>query len=279
MFGGFAPPASAQGAGPGDSYLNAIRLNPGTGSKPDPIAEPAGATFSADTTSYGTEGMTGGTPEPNRCRPVTYGRTAWAWLYTPRWVQTDLKVTASFNALFALMPFRSPDNPTLDAGAGICVNTAGTSVAFPQPLPIVGPGWYAIQVGGKDGAGGTVSATVHLLPPPELAAVARTSSSRAGAAAKVRLRVKTDQGATVALRCLRKSCGRLVGVKRTPNARSRTYLRDEPIPDGARLELRVMKPGRIGYYSSWDVAKGKLGRPRVRCMEPASTRPQTRCDG
>ena len=120
-----APVARAQSTAQGDSYLGAIRLNPGSDSAPGAIAEPAGASFSVDTTSYGRQADifsppdAGGVPEPNKCAAVRYGRTVWAWFHTERWVRTDLHVTASFPAVFALMPFRSPAHPALDPAAGV----------------------------------------------------------------------------------------------------------------------------------------------------------------
>ena len=41
--------------------------------------------------SYGIEGDTGGVREPNRCSPTLYGKTAWAWLRTGKWVQADVR--------------------------------------------------------------------------------------------------------------------------------------------------------------------------------------------
>ena len=150
-------------------------------------------------------------PEPNKCADVRYGRTVWAWFHTDRWVRTDLHVTASFPALFALMPFRSPAHPALDPAAGVCISTPGTDIAFGQPLPAAGPGWYAIQVGGQNDAGGQVAATLHLLPPSQIAASARITAKKKSSGVAVDLRVKAPEGARIALRCVRVKCGRLDG--------------------------------------------------------------------
>jgi hypothetical protein len=280
-----APGAHAQSAAQGDSYLGAIRLNPGTDSAPGDIVEPAGAGFTADTTNYGRQAdvfsppNAGGVPEPNKCAAVRYGRTVWAWFHTDRWVRTDLHVTASFPALFALMPFRSPAHPALDPAAGVCISTPGTDIAFGNPLPAAGPGWYAIQVGGQDDAGGQVTAALHLLPPSEVAASANITAKKKGGGVAVNLRVTAAKGARIALRCVRVKCGPLKGAAAVKNAAAKSYLRRTPIPDGARLELRVTSRGFIGRYMAWDVKKGRLGNAIARCMEPGSTRPHSVCDG
>jgi hypothetical protein len=281
-----APAAQAQSDAPGDSYTGAFRLNPGTGDKPGPIAEPAGASFSADTTNYGTQGDifsppgSGGGPEPNICRPARYGKTAWAWLYTPRWVQADVRASAGFDPVIALMPFRAPSKPVLNARGGICSNlSTSTTETLGDTLPIVGPGWYAVQVGGVGATGGSLATQVHLLPPPAVHAVTGIAARRSSGAALVSLHARVPKGARVFLRCLRQNCGRLKGVASARDARTHTYLRGKAVPDGARLELRVTARGYIGFYSAWDVKKGALSRAIVRCMEPSSSRPRATCDG
>jgi hypothetical protein len=280
-----APASRAQSTAQGDSYLGAIRMNPGTDSAPGDIAEPAGAGFSVDTTAYGRQAdvfappSAGGVPEPNRCADVRYGRTAWAWFHTARWVRTDVHVTAGFPAVFALMPFRSPAHPALDPAAGVCISKPGTDIRFGDPLPAAGPGWYAIQVGGADDAGGQVTAQLHLLPPSVISASAQITAKKKGGGVAVDLRVKTAKGARVALRCVRVRCGHLTGAAAVTSAAAKSYLRRTPIPDGARLELRVSSRGFIGSYKAWDVKKGRLGSAIARCMEPGSTRPHSTCDG
>jgi hypothetical protein len=280
-----APVARAQSTAQGDSYLGAIRLNPGSDSAPGAIVEPAGAGFSVDTTSYGRQADifsppdAGGVPEPNKCADVRYGRTVWAWFHTDRWVRTDLHVTSSFPAVFALMPFRSPAHPALDPAAGVCISTPGTDIAFGEPLPAAGPGWYAIQVGGQNDAGGQVTAALHLLPPSPLAASAKITGKKKGAGVAVDLRVKAPKGARIALRCVRVKCGRLAGAAAAKSAAAKSYLRRTPIPDGARLELRVTSRGFIGRYTAWDIKNGRIGKAIARCMEPGSTRPHSECDG
>src|ERR687890_350082 len=101
-------PAAAQSDAPGDSYLNAIRLNPGNPDKPDPLPA-AGASFSVDTTGYGTQAdifnppSSGGITEPNRCPPTRYGKTAWGWVHTKKWVRADVRASGAFDSVLAVM--------------------------------------------------------------------------------------------------------------------------------------------------------------------------------
>ena len=283
-------PAVAQSDAPGDSYLNAIRLNPGNPDKPDPLPA-AGASFSADTTNYGTQAdilappQSGGITEPNRCPPTRYGKTAWAWLHTRKWVRAEVSATSSFDPVLAVMPFTKPSAPKLSPGSGACVNrSTGTSEDFGQDQPILAPGWYAVQVGGAvDGAGqptgGQLGVTVKLGVPPRVTAEARASSRRAsGGAAAVTVKASAPRGARLTFSCARVRCS-LPREQTVSRAGLRTYLRGRTIPAGARLELRITRAGHIGDYFAWQVRNGRLGPVLTRCMEPASTRPRARCDG
>jgi hypothetical protein len=275
--------ATAKSGAPGDSYLNAFRLNPGPRDNPQPIPA-AGASFSANTSSYGIEGDTGGVREPNRCSPTLYGKTAWAWLRTRKWGQADVRAAAAFDPVLAVMPFTSPNRPELSPQSGACVNRSTTgNEDFGDDRPILAPGWYAIQVGGAENAagqpaGGTVQVVAKLSEPPRITARVRTSSRRRGRAAAVSLRARAPRGSRVSFACRRKKC-RLPGRRTVEQSGTRRYLRGRSVPNGARLELRITRPGHIGAYFAWDIRRGRLGRVRQRCMEPASPRPRARCDG
>lgn len=275
--------AAAQSSAPGDSFRNAIRLNPGPATAPQPLPA-AGASFAVDTSSFGTEGDTGGVEEPNRCSTTLYGKTAWGWVRTRKWVQADIRAAAAFDPVLAVMPFESPGRPELSPGSGACVNRFTTGDEdFGDDRPILAPGWYAVQVGGARNAagqpgGGRVTVRVALSDPPRVTARARASSRRRGGAAAVTLRVRAPRGSRVALGCRRRKC-RLPARRTVEDTRTRRYLRGRSVRNGARLELRVTRPGHIGAYFAWDVRRGRLGRALQRCMEPASSRPRARCDG
>jgi hypothetical protein len=276
--------AAAQSDAPGDSYLNAVRLNPGSSSKPAPLPV-AGASFSADTTSFGTQGDllnppgSGGTAEPNTCARTPYGRTAWAWLFTRRWAQAEVRANGVFDSVLAVMPFTSPSNPRLSIRGGVCVNrSASGQEDFGTDQPILAPGWYAIQVGGVSDTGGQVSVSVALHEPPRVTAKVRATARRATGGAAVTLRVNAPKGARLAFACARRTC-RLPAGRTVARAALQTYLRGRVIPNGARLELRVTRAGHIGTYFAWDVRDGRLGKVSTRCTEPASTRPRSVCDG
>jgi hypothetical protein len=285
----FPASAAAQSDAPGDSYLNAIRLNPGDPDKPDPLPA-AGASFSVDTTSYGTQADVynppgrGGIQEPNRCPPTRYGKTAWAWLYTPKWVRADVRASGAFDSVLAVMPFTSPSKPKLSPGSGACVNRSATTTEdFGEDQPILAPGWFAVQAGGLrdpngNVAGGPLQVTVALREPPRLTAQVSASARRKGAAAAVNLAVNAPRGARISFGCALRKCSlpRSTTVSKTGKHK---YLSGRAIPNGARLELRVTRVGYIGDYFAWSVKNGRLGRVVSRCLEPASTRPRTRCDG
>jgi hypothetical protein len=276
--------ASAQSDAPGDSYLNAFRLNPGTDDKPEPL--PAGASFAADTTAYGTQSdiynppRTGGVAEPNTCASTSYGRTAWGWLYTERWAQADVRANGAFDSVLAVMPFTSPRTPRLQVRGGVCVNrSAGGTEDFGADRPILAPGWYAVQVGGVAASGGQVGVSVALGEPPRVTAQVRASARRRpGGAAAVTIRVNAPKGAELAFACVRRKCD-LPGRRTVTRSGLRRYLSGAIAPNRARLELRLTQAGHIGAYFAWDLRNGRLGRVLARCTEPASTRPRKRCDG
>jgi len=282
-------PAVAQSDQPGDSYTGAFRLNPGDPDKPDPLPA-AGASFSADTTSYGTQAdifnppSSGGITEPNRCPPTRYGKTAWAWLHTKKWVRADVRASGAFDSVLAVMPFTDPDTPKLSPGSGACVNrSTATTEDFGEDQPILAPGWYAVQAGGAVDAagqptGGALQVAVKLGEPPRVTAETRASAKPRGGGAAVTLRVGAPRGVRLSFSCARRKCS-LPRERTVSRAGLRSYLRGRAVPAGARLELRVTRAGHIGAYFAWDVRNGRLGRVLTRCMEPASTRPRARCDG
>jgi hypothetical protein len=62
-------------------------------------------------------------------------------------------------------------------------------------------------------------------------------------------------------------------------AATRRFLRGRRIRAGARIEVRITSPGKIGQYVRFDIARGRP-KPKIRrCLEPFSRRPQRRCDG
>ena len=282
-------PAYAQGDAQGDSYLNAFRLNGGTDAKPQSLPA-AGASFTADTTAFGLQTdifnppRTGGTAEPNSSddptgRPTPYGRTAWGWLHTRRWVQADIKAAGAFDPVLAVMPFTSPTRPRLNVRGGVCVSRLTTTEEdFGDDRPILAPGWYAIQVGGAGDAGGQVTVSAILREPPRVTAQVRASARRRAGAASVDVRVNAPRGAKLEWNCARAKC-RLPRDRVVTRSGLRRYLNDQVVRNGTRLELRVTRAGHIGSYFAWNVRNGRLGRVLSRCTEPASTRPRTRCDG
>lgn len=285
----FPTPAAAQSDARGDSFLGAIRLNPGPEDKPDPLPA-AGASFSVDTSSYGTQAdiwnppRSGGIQEPNRCPPTRYGKTVWGWLYTKKWVRADVRAGGAFDSVLAVMPFTSPSKPKLSPGSGACVNrSTGTSEDFGTDQPILAPGWYAVQAGGVEDAsgqptGGSLTVSVALGEPPRLGSKAAASSRRKGAAASVDVSVDAPRRARIAFSCRQGTC-KLPRARVVSRAGKRKYLRRQSVPNGAVLALRVTRPGYIGDYFAWRVKNGRLGRVSSRCLEPASTRPRSRCDG
>jgi hypothetical protein len=276
--------AAAQTDAPGDSYLNAFRLNPGPADDPEPLPA-AGASFSADTTSYGLQSDilnppgSGGRAEPNSCAGTRYARTSWGWLYTPRWVQADVRAGGVFDSVLVVMPFTSPRDPRLSVRGGVCVNRSADGIEnFGTDRPILAPGWYAIQIGGVNDAGGQVGVSVVLDEPPRVTAQVRAGARRAAGGADVTLRVNAPKGARLAFDCARRSC-RLPGDKTVERTGLRRYVSGDLVPNGARLELRVTQAGHIGAYFAWTVRNGRLGKVLTRCTEPASARPRTVCDG
>jgi hypothetical protein len=209
--------ASAQGAGPGDNYLDALPLGSG------PLQpSPSVIGVSADTTNYTTEGpggIFGPAGEFNACGQSAYGKTFWSYFTVDRTGRIDI-TAAGYDAVIGLAAFASPANPAPVGGP--CVDRlAGKIESFPRDnLPtVIKGGYYAIQVGGfqtPDGAiaGGPVDVAVELLPPEQLIGDAGLTWTSTRGGIKVRqVRVDGPNGSEARISCARKSCGRRLTVK------------------------------------------------------------------
>jgi hypothetical protein len=199
-------------------------------------------------------------------------------------VRADVRASGSFDSVLAVMPFTSPSKPKLSPGSGACVNrSTSTTEDFGEDQPILAPGWFAVQAGGLtdaagNAAGGPLQVSVMLREPPRVTAQVSAAGRRKGASAAVDLSASAPRGARVAFSCTRRSCS-LPGRQTVTKTGKHRYLRRRAIPNGARLELRVTRVGYIGDYFAWSVRNGRLGKVVSRCLEPASSRPRTRCDG
>jgi hypothetical protein len=312
--------ALAQSAAPGDSYLQPILLNGGSFSSPQPVNPGQVPGFQVDTTAYGTQTdvfsppSAGGPAEPTQCGTTIYGKTAWSVFHAHRYGRIDVKAAGSFDEVIAIMPFNDPATDAIpQVASGICVDRiAGINEDFGNDPPSVEPGWYAIQMGGAGGAGGTLQGTLEFLPPARLTGDAVLSWNGGGGGVTASVKATAPKGAQISFKCVKKGCGKLPkpqtikkfagdsltkplgdvtpgtapsrGLREVANndpaiVAARAFIKNKFLANGTRFEVRIAAPGFIGNYFSWDVKGGKVGTKTRRCLNPNSNTPVRRCNG
>jgi hypothetical protein len=211
--------ALAQSDQPGDSYNNAIILNPIENGQAQDIPDGSIPGFQIDTSTYGTQPDlfnppgSGGPSEPLQCGNSNYGKTTWAWFFAHRFGRADVKAAGSFDEVIGLIPFGNPtQDPAPQISNGICVDRiAGLNEDFGNEPPIIDPGWWAIQIGGAGDTGGTLQGTLEFLRPSRLSgdAVWSWNGNGRGVAGVVKATAPKGVGATISFKCVNKRCGRL----------------------------------------------------------------------
>jgi hypothetical protein len=58
-----------------------------------------------------------------------------------------------------------------------------------------------------------------------------------------------------------------------------TLLTNQRVNSGAKIELRITRPGFIGKYYVWKVSSSSISSPTKKCMNPGSTKPRKACHG
>jgi hypothetical protein len=272
--------------------------------------------FIGDTTTYTTQADmynppgSGGPSEPNNCGQV-YGNTIWSIFYSNRYGAMNVSVAGPFDSVIGVIPFGNPVNnvaPRLDLG--YCQDRLS---GFQEETNfLVSPKhWYAIQVGGVGPSGGQVQVKFLLSKPPSVDGQAFLFWASKGPTI-TNMYVKTvPKGETVTVSCTKHACpkktinvkskpvagslfsGKIaaapVGVRMPAEARVRQIVREakrqvqifknQKVKKGAKIELRITRPGYIGKYFVWSVAASSISASQTLCMNPGSTKPRKRCSG
>ena len=69
------------------------------------------------------------------------------------------------------------------------------------------------------------------------------------------------------------------GVHAAQRPRTVTLLKNRKVKRGAKIEVRIKRPGFIGKFVRWKVRKNSLERVKETCMNPNSNRPRKKCTG
>jgi hypothetical protein len=291
-----ALPAAAQAQTPinppeGDNYLSPVFLNDET--SPFPTAEIG---FVADTTTYTTQTDmfnppgSGGPPEPLNCGQA-YGKTIWSVFFSNRFGKMDVSTAGPFDTVIGVVPFAGPSNPQPMLSSGFCQDRLSGFEEGTQFL--VSPKhWYAIQVGGDGPSGGQVQVKFHLTKPPAVDGQAFLFWNT-GPLRITNMYVKSvPKGETLSLSCTKGACHRkTIGVKsklaastalrqivREAKAKVQV-LKNQKVKKGAKIELRISRPGYIGKYYAWTVASNSISAAKTACLNPSSTKPRKSCSG
>jgi hypothetical protein len=272
--------------------------------------------FVADTSSYttqadmfnprfdGTPGS-GGPKEPTKCGDSVYGKTIWSVFYTHQYGRMVIRTSGPFDSVIGVVPFKSPEDPTPNIGAGLCYDGLfgfDESASF-----LVNPKrWYAVQVGGVGPSGGNIQVKFELTKPPTVGGQAFLSW-KTGPLRVTDLHVKSvPKGQRITLSCTQGSCSRkTISVKSKvvarrlgtdvgagPFARAQTkravvrdaqarvqVLKNRKVKPGSKIELRITRPGYIGKYYVWTVSKNGVSASQLSCLNPGSNKPRTKCTG
>jgi hypothetical protein len=175
--------------------------------------------FTADTTNYTLQAdmfnpngdgtpSSGGPPEPNECGSSTYANTIWSVFYADKYGVMRIETAGPFDSVIGIVPFRSPYNDPRPLGIS-CFD--GLSGFQEQAAGLVFPGeWYAVQVGGTGTPpGGQVQVKFELDRPPRVGGDAVLTWNGVQGGIKVKsLVVKAPKGSKVAVKCVRKKCGK-----------------------------------------------------------------------
>src|SRR5262245_27935857 len=287
-----ALPATAYGQAPAinDNYLDSLRLNdPGTRLERTATLRDVRDTSAATVQSeVFNPPESGGPAELTTCQGTSYGKTVWYDFYPD--VNGVARIRASgYDTVLTVVPFdRQTARP--DFNKALCANqSASTTEEF---LVEVRRGRsYSIQIGGTNGAGGSLEFLFDFLADTDgdgvLDMVDRCDrlqgpASNNGCPRRQRvnttlrarptatgieidaLSVSARRGSRVVVTCSR-GCRRM--VRRAGGAVSFPTLRGVKLPAGAKLEIRVTRPGFFGEFARYTVLPGNFKKTE-RCMNP-----------
>lgn len=293
--------SSAQSPPANDDYLSSAAIN-----TPGSRLERTATLRSTIDTTYATVQSdvfsppnSGGPAELTSCEGTSYGKTVWYDFYPD--VNGVVQLRASgYDTVLTAVPFnRRTAQPNF--GGALCANaSSSTTEAF--FVEVRGGAAYSVQIGGVNGAGGALEFLFDFLADTDGDGVLdtvdrcdRLAGPRGNNGCPRRQRVNTTlrarptatgisidaltvtarRGSRVVVSCSR-GCRRQ--VKRTGRSGTLTFpgLRGAALPAGARLDIRVTKPGFFGEFVRYNILSGNFAKIE-RCMYPGSRKLRRRC--
>jgi hypothetical protein len=281
----------------GDSYLKPVFVN--DAQHPLPSTEVG---ITADTTTYTLQDdmynppSSGGPSEPRDCggpgSPNPYGNTIWSVVYADRYGTLDISTAGNFDSVIGVVPFNNPFNdPAPHLNDGFCVDRLA---GFQEETSfLVSPRhWYAIQVGGSGPSSGQIQVKYFLKKPPSVSGQAFLFwNSKPLKITKMFVK-SVPRGQRIKVSCTKHACPtKTIKVKSKPAAPGKvqqivreakgqvSIFKNQKVKKGAKIELRITRPGYIGKYYVWTVAASSISSATTRCMNPGSTKPRKKCHG
>jgi hypothetical protein len=282
-----------------DNYLSSSRLNePGktldsTHTLVDDKTNTAEATVQPDVFA---PPKSGGPAELTACQGAGYGHTVWYDFYPDTSGLVQLQASG-YDAVVSLVEF---NRQTLmpDLGSVQCSNASGGGATEKLLTAVTGGKAYTIQIGAvgdggplvfqfdflrdtdRDGVLDNVDSCPRLAArgskrgcPPRLSADATLRAQpTANGVMLLGLSVSAPHGARVRVTC---SAG-CSPQARTASAVGFPKLRGAQLRAGSTLAIFVTRPGAIGTYLRYRIARGNFAKVK-RCLNPGSRTPRTSC--
>ena len=288
------PPAPSN-----DNYLQSAAMNaPGSRlERRDTLRATVDTTNATVQTDVFNPPQSGGPAEPTTCEGTSYGKTVWYDFYPD--VNGVVQLRASgYDTVLTAVPFnRRTGNPNFAAAQCANVSASTTEAFF---VEVRGGDAYTVQIGGVGTAGGPLEFLFDFLADTDGDGVldevdrcdrlvgTRTSngcprSQRFNATLRARatptgieietLTVTTGRGSRVVVSC---SSGCRRQVKRARSTVRFPALRGVALRAGARLDVRVTRPGFFGDVKRFTILRGNL-KSVERCTYPGSRRLRRKC--
>lgn len=298
VMGATAAVAQTPGAPENDHYLQSLRLNdPGqrlerTDTLRD-LRDTSNATVQADVMN---PPQSGGPAEVTSCDGVEFGKTIWYDFYPDVRGLTRIRATG-FDTVISVIPFdRRTGVPNF--GSRLCFNESSSTLEEAL-VEVRRGGSYTIQLGGVNGAGGSLEFLFDFLADTDgdgvlddndrcrrLAGSTRTgcpprlnadATLRAQATANgievLALSVRAPRRSRVVVSC---SSGCPREVKRARSTVRFRRIRGRQLSAGSKIVIRVTRRRSIGSYIVYRVQRGNFKKIE-RCLNPGSRKPRKRC--
>jgi hypothetical protein len=296
-----ALPATAYAQAPpvNDNYLQSAALN-APGSRLErrdtlrAVTDTTNATVQSDVYN---PPNSGGPAEPTSCSGAGYGKTIWYDFYPD--VNGVVQLRASgYDTVLTAVPF-DPRTGRPDFGRALCAN-ASSSTTEAYFVEVRGGDAYTVQIGGVNDVGGPLEFLFDFLADTDGDGVLdtvdrcdRLDGPRGNNGCPRRQRVTTTlramptasgieidglsvtarRGSRVVVSCSR-GCRRQ--VKRARSTVTFPALSGVGLGAGARLEIRVTRPGFFGEFVRYTISAGNFKKIE-RCMNPGSRKLRRTC--